>query len=473
MSKTLAALSGMLLFSCFHSLPAQAQTSCSNASLSGTYFYMLSGALVGEGSSQPYTELGKLVADGNGGVTGHSTASIKGSVAAHSLTGSYSVQGDCTGTLALSVNSQSPETITFQVVEGGQGAVVAFSSSGEVASGRAYRAASGDAGQCGDTSFTGSYGFLLAGVEYTQNGTLAYSNAGQLTANGSGVINFIGVANLGTGASQSSGTGTYSIASDCSGTAQVTGQTGTFNYIVAIAEGGNVLLMENDSGTTVAGTAQAQLIQSILPQLAFGGGWYSAIYFTNTTNAAQSFPVTFTADNGTPLTVPSLGGTSTTVNIPALGTTILEAPNTGSLSQGYATFTLPPGVSGYGIFRQSVTGRADQEAVVPFTTANGVSSILVWDDTTYITAVAIANAGPIAATISITLRDNNGNVVGTSSVNLQPYQKTEATLRSLPGLSGMVGLRGRARLGATSGNVAVLGLRFNGSAFTSIPTTQP
>ncbi|MGD0617506.1 MAG: hypothetical protein ABSB67_07585, partial [Bryobacteraceae bacterium] len=117
--------------------------------------------------------------------------------------------------------------------------------------------------------------------------------------------------------------------------------------------------------------------------------------------------------------------------------------------------------------------RADQEAVVPFTPANAVSSILVWDDTTYITAVAIANAGPIAATISITLRDNNGNVVGTSSVNLQPYQKTEATLRSLPGLSGMVGLRGRARLGATSGNVAVLGLRFNGSAFTSIPTTQP
>src|SRR5208283_893518 len=122
-------------------------------------------------------------------------------------------------------NSQPPEAITtFQVDEGGQGAVIAFSSSGEVASGRAYRAASGGAGECGDTSFTGSYAFLLAGVEYTESGTFAYSNAGQVTANGSGAINTISVANLGTGALQSSGTGTYSIASDCSGTAQVTNQ---------------------------------------------------------------------------------------------------------------------------------------------------------------------------------------------------------------------------------------------------------
>jgi hypothetical protein len=211
---------------------------------------------------------------------------------------------------------------------------------------------------------------------------------------------------------------------------------------------------------------------SVLPQFAFGGGWYSALYFTNRTNAPVSFPVTFTADDGSPLTVPALGGASTTVNVPAQGTAIVEAPNTGSLLEGYATFTLPPGVSGYGVFRQSVTGRADQEAVAPFATANATSSTLVWDDTNFVTAVAIVNSGPVAALISITLWDNNGNVVGTSALNLPAGQKTEAALRTLRGLSGMAGLRGRAKFEATSGSVAVLGLRFGGSAFTSIPAQQ-
>ena len=235
------------------------------------------------------------------------------------------------------------------------------------------------------------------------------------------------------------------------------------------------------SNNALTFTIAVSPLLSILPQFVFGGfcgngwcsGWYSALYFTNTTNGAVSFPVNFTADNGTPLTVPALGGASTTVDIPALGTAIIEAPITlGSLSQGYATFTLPPGVWGYGVFRQSVPGRADQEAVVPFATANATSGTLVWDDTAFVTSVAVANAGPVAATIAVTLWDNNGNVVATSTVNLPAGQKTEAALRSLPGLAGMVGLRGRAQFAATSGNVAVLGLRFNSSAFTSIPAQQ-
>ena len=82
------------------------------------------------------------------------------------------------------------------------------------------------------------------------------------------------------------------------------------------------------------------------------------------------------------------------------------------------------------------------------------------------------NAGSVAASISITLWDSNGNMVGTSALNLPAHQKTEAALRTLPGLAGMVGLSGRAEFDATSGNVAVLGLRFDGTAFTSIPANQ-
>ncbi|MGA3028620.1 MAG: hypothetical protein ABSF98_28070, partial [Bryobacteraceae bacterium] len=42
---------------------------------------------------------------------------------------------------------------------------------------------------------------------------------------------------------------------------------------------------------------------------------------------------------------------------------------------------------------------------------------------------------------------------------------------TLPGLSGMVGQRGSAQFSVSEGSVAVLGLRFDGPALTSIPTT--
>ena len=212
-------------------------------------------------------------------------------------------------------------------------------------------------------------------------------------------------------------------------------------------------------------------LSSVLPQFAFGGGWYSALYFTNLTGVAVSFPVSFVGDDGTPLTVPSLGGSTTEVRLAAYGTAIIEAPNVGSLTQGYAALTLPGGVFGYGVFRQSVAGHSDQEAVVLLSFSGASSNTLTWDETNLVTAVAIVNPSSTAATVGVTLWDQNGNTIGTSSVALPPNSKTAAALRSLPGLSGMVGKRGSAQFMVSTGSVDVLGLRFDGLAFTSIPTT--
>jgi P pilus assembly chaperone PapD len=215
---------------------------------------------------------------------------------------------------------------------------------------------------------------------------------------------------------------------------------------------------------------QFPAVTSVLPQFAFGGGWYSALYFTNVTASAISFSVTFIDDHGQPLTVPSVGGTTAQVNLAAYGTSIIEAPNAGSLIQGYAAFTLPSGVFGYGVFRASATGQPDQEAVVPFSDAGAVSSTLTWDETSFTTSVAIVNPSSTAANVAMTVWDQNGNTIGTSSIALPPYNKTATELRTLPGLAGMLGKRGSAQFKVTTGNVAVLGLRF-GQSFTSIPTT--
>jgi len=211
--------------------------------------------------------------------------------------------------------------------------------------------------------------------------------------------------------------------------------------------------------------------QQILPQFVFGGGWYSALYFTNTTTSPVSFTVNFIGDDGNRMNVVSTG-VSSIVNLAAQGTTIIEAPNFGPLTQGYASVSLPSGVIGYGVFRQSVPGIADQEAVVPLSSVAVSSTTLTWDDTAYTTSVAIANPGSSPVTGMITVWDSSGNVIGTSPLSLAPRTKIEAVLHNLPGLGNVIGNRGSAAFVAGSGNIAVLGLRFKGAAFTSIPAAN-
>jgi hypothetical protein len=235
------------------------------------------------------------------------------------------------------------------------------------------------------------------------------------------------------------------------------------------------------SGVAVFGTAlsPAQILQladdagtarAFLGQFAFGGGWYSAIYFINTSLTDVSFPVTFTADNGTPLTVPSIGGSSKTITLAAGASTVIEAPNVGTLQQGYVTLTVPIGVTGYGVFRQSVPGLPDQEAVVPLSPAVGNTAV-AFDETKYIAAFAIANSGNQPLTIAITATDATGATIGTSTLTLPAFNKTAVLLRSLPGLDQIVGKQGTVRFLVTNGpGEVVLGIRANGVAFTSIPT---
>lgn len=211
---------------------------------------------------------------------------------------------------------------------------------------------------------------------------------------------------------------------------------------------------------------------NILPQLAFGGGWYTALYFTNITNSPISFPVRFIGDDGNPLTVPALNGSSVTVNLTAGGTALIECPNAGPLVQGYVSAALPAGVTGYGVFRQSVPGINDQEAVVPLSGTTATTSTLLFDDTKYVTGVAVVNLASVSTTISVFARDNQGHTIETSNIPLAANAKTAVVLRDLPGLAGAAGALGAVDFTASIGNLAVLGLRFNGVAFTSIPTSD-
>jgi hypothetical protein len=222
----------------------------------------------------------------------------------------------------------------------------------------------------------------------------------------------------------------------------------------------------------IAGTST---ITAALPQLVFGDPWYTAIYLSNTTDSMVSVPVIFTANDGTPLATPLSGigiVSAQAVTLDPGATVVLEAPNTGSPGVGWAQVSLPPGVTGYTVFRQVIAGRSDQEAVVPLTSETNQIADLIYDDTAFVTSVAFLNPSDQPATVTITVYSANGAQIGSTQVALAPQSKVATILNDLPGLSGIAGNRGWANFSVPNGAVSVLGLRFGGEAFTSIPVAH-
>jgi hypothetical protein len=227
------------------------------------------------------------------------------------------------------------------------------------------------------------------------------------------------------------------------------------------------------STAVTAGSTGAATTTKVLPQFVFGsqagaGAWYSAIYLHNLNNGAVTVPVSFFAADGSPLTVPGMGAATTTVNLAGRGTAIVEAPNVGPLTQGWAKADVPDGVIGYGIFRQSVQGFNDQEGTVPLSGVTSSMSTVVFDDTAFDTAVAYLNPGASDITLTITARDDQGVVLGTATITAKAGNRDAVVLKSRPEFAAMQGKRGSVDFAASSGSVSVLGLRFKGTAFTSI-----
>lgn len=206
-----------------------------------------------------------------------------------------------------------------------------------------------------------------------------------------------------------------------------------------------------------------------LSQLAFGGGWYTAVYLTNSNNTAATATLNYFSAAGQPLNVTNLG-TTTSLPLGAKATGLVEAADLGPLTQGWMEVNLPDGVTGYGVFRQTVQGRP-QEAVVPLANTVSTTGTFIFDDAGYTTAAAFTNVGSAEANVLVTARDREGAVLGTSSLTLSAKARGAVVLQLLSGLETMRGKIGTVEF-SSSGPIAILGLRFNGEAFTSIPAVQ-
>jgi len=83
-----------------HSAPALAADVCNNADLDGAYAYSVNATSLTIPPVGPLAILGKITLDGKGNFTGTINGSIAGNILPEvPITGTYSVAGDCTGTL--------------------------------------------------------------------------------------------------------------------------------------------------------------------------------------------------------------------------------------------------------------------------------------------------------------------------------------------------------------------------------------
>jgi hypothetical protein len=85
---------------------------CSNATLRGSYAQTGTGVITAPpDQAGPFANVGTLVFDGNGGLTGALVVSSNGSSSQATETGTYTVNSDCTGTYTVQI---APFGITSQ-----------------------------------------------------------------------------------------------------------------------------------------------------------------------------------------------------------------------------------------------------------------------------------------------------------------------------------------------------------------------
>ena len=249
-SRTLA-FASMLLITVIGS-SAVAAAACSNSSISGVYGFSTSGT-DGDGLSQAV--VGQFTAtpgSPSGSLSGTETVSTNGTIGAVSFSGTYQVSGNCTGQVTVKVSgSKNAAHLRLVIVSGG--AEIDFVNTDPGQTGLGYALAQGNV-ICTDLGVKANYGFQDTGLvvgsgAIALTGRLTFDGNGAAKGSESGTQAGVAVTNVPL-------SGSYSINSDCTGSAIVTPQGGVatnFNFVVV--NGGKTLLaIDTDATTVITGT---------------------------------------------------------------------------------------------------------------------------------------------------------------------------------------------------------------------------
>ena len=225
--------------------------------------------------------------------------------------------------------------------------------------------------------------------------------------------------------------------------------------------------------------------QTIIPQIADGGNWRTAIMLVNTTtsdgtvslNFYEDLPGQATTTGGTQPWNPPFTETGNTQNlaVPAGGTMFLHTPGTAAaLSQGWCKVTGPAGIVVYAIYTyEAFNGRPDQDGTSLAVSA-GTRILVPFDNTPgpantpgFVTSMAIVNPTATAESVSVNIQTDAG-LISTASIASLPANGQLAFLTGtqFPATQGHRGLLEFY----TSGSIAISSFHFNPTiALTSSP----
>jgi uncharacterized protein (TIGR03437 family) len=231
--------------------------SCEVSAFSGPYTYAVNGWIYVDGVPVPYADAGRIVADGNGNFTGKSTFSAGGEIFPRTLTGTYTVNAGCAGTVNVSDNLGNSNTLAMTLVNNGQQALSLDTTPNTVITGTMYR------GQetCSNATLSGGYVYSINGFGVAPGVLVPAAYSGMGTANGNGTLqgaDYISDVD-GDGITQPrTYTATYTVNSDCSGSEVVKdslGETEGLDFFIA-DQGSRVEFIQTDAGLVFSGEAQ-------------------------------------------------------------------------------------------------------------------------------------------------------------------------------------------------------------------------
>jgi len=208
---------------------------------------------------------------------------------------------------------------------------------------------------------------------------------------------------------------------------------------------------------------------SLFPHFASGAGWNTRLILINSGLSPITARLNFMTDTGTlvalPLNLPQTSGTapllaSTLERTLAAGATlVIDTASTASTEQdGWVQVLTTGAVSGYDNYRLS-TSNGFREVFLPLQSASANTLLIPFDHTDgYVTGIAIANTSTVNGTVGVTIRDDSGNLILTTTTAV-PTQGHKSFMLAAD-YPAAAGIRGTVEFdGPGSGGIGALGVR--------------
>ncbi|HYR82739.1 MAG TPA: matrixin family metalloprotease [Terriglobia bacterium] len=223
------------------------------------------------------------------------------------------------------------------------------------------------------------------------------------------------------------------------------------------------------SGTPVPGSPTANTYH-VFPQFADGragdGSYYRTTLMVSNPSSTAASDCTFQLYG---LTVNGQG--THTFTFAGSGWTILPINSDQALQSGYATLRCSAPVEAQLLYSfYSAAGTKVSEATVFSSPPAGMLQVLGDNRGGSQIAIAIANDSDAATPYTITAFDNSGNPVGSVTRTLSPRTSLAAFVSEL--ISLPADYYGQVVVTSGGGTASLIGIRFSGAAFTTIPAVN-